>query len=170
MKQIYITEKQAKHILSLEDERDDGNKKLIIEMALSLKDYSDMLFNLRNQIIENWCLCRYCQLYDNGNINYNHWLIELRASIQNIKFIKLKSKVSKRKAIIKELIDNCDLDDENIIYLTIQDKFDDEGIYDNEIKYQVTYDFSINIEALIDVLSDDEYTFNSYKKDMFGVE
>jgi hypothetical protein len=168
MTRIYITEEQAKRLFEIKE--DNSEKEIINEMALSLKDYSNKLFNLRNQIIENWCLCRYCKLYDSENFNYNHWLIELRTSIQNIKFLKIKNNIDKRKVVVKELIRNCDLDDSNVIYLTIQDKFDDEHINDDKIRLQIAEDFSNNIQSLIRVLSDDTYSFNSYKKDMFDVE
>ena len=51
------------------------------EMSASLKSYRDRIENLRFQLVENWCLCKYCQMFDSQNLNYNHWVKELKIYI-----------------------------------------------------------------------------------------
>ena len=49
----------------------------IFEMAISRSKYTDRLYNMVNQIIENWCLIRYCTL-TNSNLDLRaHWCSEL---------------------------------------------------------------------------------------------
>ena len=43
------------------------------------------------KIIENWCLVKYCSLYDTNNINKNHWVNELTAHMYNILKRQLKN-------------------------------------------------------------------------------
>lgn len=44
---------------------------LINEMAFKQKDYINHIASLRCQLIENWCLCAYCSLYDKENDNFS---------------------------------------------------------------------------------------------------
>ena len=46
-----------------------NEKILISEMAIPLKDYRKKAEDLRFQLVENWCLCKYCQLYSHDNQN-----------------------------------------------------------------------------------------------------
>lgn len=37
---------------------------MINEMALSIKDYIQKIDGLRFQLVENWCFCKWCQLFN----------------------------------------------------------------------------------------------------------
>ena len=41
----------------------------VFEMAYNRKEIKKRVEALINQIIENWCLIKYCSLYDKNNIN-----------------------------------------------------------------------------------------------------
>ena len=41
----------------------------IFEMAYDRKEIKKRVEALTNQIIENWCLIKYCSLYDKNNTN-----------------------------------------------------------------------------------------------------
>lgn len=78
--------------------RDFVNEKLmdllentkIFKMAISRAKYTDRLYNITNQIIENWCLIRYCSL-TNSNLDLrSHWCSELAAHLFGIYYEKLK--------------------------------------------------------------------------------
>ena len=45
---------------------------LVFEMAYSRKELKTIFADILDQIIENWCLVKYCSLYDPTNINKNH--------------------------------------------------------------------------------------------------
>ena len=64
---------------------------LVFEMAYSRKELKNSFDDILDQIIENWCLVKYCSLYDTNNINRNHWTNELTAHMYNILKRQLKN-------------------------------------------------------------------------------
>ena len=103
---------------------------IITEMAVPLKDYKRRVDGLRFQLVENWCLCKYCQLYDKTSNNYKHWLSELKACINNLKFLEIKGTSSKRKTLEKMLVKDYDYNDPCMINRIIIGKFHEEIITD----------------------------------------
>ena len=63
----------------------------VFEMAYSRKELKTSFDGILDQIIENWCLVKYCSLYDEQNINKNHWANELTAHMYNILKRQLKN-------------------------------------------------------------------------------
>ena len=73
----------------------------INEMADSLSDFRNKINNLLGQLLENWCLVKWCDLYHNSNISKrlrNHWSTELIAIMTQITNTRIKSG-RKNKAI-----------------------------------------------------------------------
>lgn len=105
-------------------------KTYIFEMAVSRKELKDKVDNLIYQIIEDWCLVKYCTLYDNININKNHWQKELRAHILNIYNRQLKGgdNSAKFKLIEDVIIDKLEITTANKINRIIKAKFRDENL------------------------------------------
>ena len=64
---------------------------LIFEMTYSRKELKNSFDSILDQIIENWCLVKYCSLYDTNNIDKNHWVNELTAYMYNILKRQLKN-------------------------------------------------------------------------------
>ena len=64
---------------------------LVFEMTYSRKELKNSFDGILDQIIENWCLVKYCSLYDEQNINKNHWANELTAHMYNILKRQLKN-------------------------------------------------------------------------------
>ena len=64
---------------------------LVFEMTYSRKELKNSFDSILDQIIENWCLVKYCSLYDEQNINKNHWANELTAHMYNILKRQLKN-------------------------------------------------------------------------------
>ena len=64
---------------------------LVFEMAYSRKELKNSFDGILDQIIENWCLVKYCSLYDSNNINKNHWVNELTVRMYNILKRQLKN-------------------------------------------------------------------------------
>ena len=64
---------------------------LVFEMAYSRQELKTIFDGILDQIIENWCLVKYCSLYDPSNINKNHWVNELTAHMYNILKRQLKN-------------------------------------------------------------------------------
>ena len=136
-------------------------------MAIPLKDYKNRVDGLRFQLVENWCLCKYCSLFDQDNPNFNHWKIELRTVIKNLKMVDIKNNIDKHKTITRMLINDYDYNDYLMILRIIDDKFDDEHIDDRIKKERVSIEFSKNVNELIDVISNDAFKINDYMNKTF---
>ena len=77
---------------------------MINEMAVPLKTYRARVDGLRFQLVENWCLCKWCQLFNQECENFAHWITELKACIDNLKFLDIKNGIDKRRTLIKMLV------------------------------------------------------------------
>lgn len=102
----------------------------INEMAQNLSAFKDLVRNLHKQILENWCLVKWCDMYPDELTSKrlrNHWVTELKASMLKIVEIKLKSG-NKDKAIKKEWIELYELNDATEVADNIRDKFNKEGL------------------------------------------
>ena len=102
----------------------------IFEMAYDRKELKKRVEALTNQIIENWCLIKYCTLYDNENRNKNHWKQELRAHLYNIYEMKIKggNATAKYNLISEIIFDKREITTTNKISLIIRNKFRIENI------------------------------------------
>ena len=122
---------------------------LVYEMALPLKKFKQYVIGLRKQIVENWCLCKYCQIFDKDNRNFSHWRDELYAAIDAINDIKLKNGMSKESALTEVLIDAYEYDSFETVKGVIKRKFSVENLNSNEILDSVSNEFSSKIIGLI---------------------
>ena len=129
-----ITETQLKEAVN-ETVNDVLNRIGIInEMAVPLKSYRARVDGLRFQLVENWCLCKWCQLFNPECENFAHWVTELKTCIDNLKFLDIKNNIDKRKTLIKMLVKDYDYDNANMIERIIRGKFVRENITDNTQK------------------------------------
>lgn len=151
-------------------EKLDEEKKLVTEMALSLKDFKKRLDGLRFQLIENWCLCKFCQLYDTESNNFWHWLGELHACLRNLRDFEIKGKISKRKTIVKTLVDDYDYNQPRKILEIIRDKFDAENMVDASKRKNVAESFVSSLDELIGILSSTETSLASYLQTTFDFQ
>ena len=136
------------------------NESPIYEMVLSMSNFRLKLYNLSEQLIQNWCLVKLCDLYtqESFSINRNHWCSELKSYIYNISHDKVKS--GKKIKIIKHvLIDELELNDSNEVSKRIRSKFNDENLekYINIISEVCSKNIN-NICNILDAKSDDEIT------------
>lgn len=163
-----ITESQLKEIIN-ETVNDVLNRiGMINEMAVPLKTYRARVDGLRFQLVENWCLCKWCQLFNPECENFAHWITELKACINNLKFLDIKNGIDKRRTLIRMLVTDYDYNNANMIERIIRGKFVRESITDNTQKVQVCTAFADNINGLIDAISmdtidSDEYIQNTFK-------
>ena len=103
---------------------------VITEMAKSLSDFKQLVSDLSDQIIENWCLVKWCDMYPNKLTSKrirNHWASELKSYLYKISREHLKSG-RKDKVIQDEWIKHLELNDTYIISDIIRDKFEKEGL------------------------------------------
>lgn len=137
-------------------------KETITEMATKLTVFRLMLHNLYIQLIENWCLVRWCDMYPNELTSKrlrNHWATELKAVMTDISNEKLKSG-RKDKVIKDELINGLELNDKDRIADIIRDKFEKEGLekYINVMSEECAN----NIENICNVLSGNSSDIKEY--------
>lgn len=141
---------------------------LLSEMAIPLKIFIRDIEGLKFQIIQNWCLCKWCQLFNPENDNFNHWKEELAAHILQLQNSKLKGKISKRKQLQRYLVEYYEYNDKDVVVGAIRDKFAIEKIYDKKQIDVVASSFAKNIGSLIDVISSPNMSIMSYLSETFG--
>ena len=143
---------------------------IVNEMALSLKTFRQRVDGLRFQLIENWCLLKYCQLYSQNNVNIDHWGSEFLACAKNIRDFEIKGGINKQKTINKMFISDYDYNQSRKILPIIQDKFDIEKIHDNTQRAAVATEFSNSINSLITFLCDTSISNIKYMKTTFNMD
>jgi len=136
-------------------------------MVVPLKDYRARVDALRFQLVENWCLCKWCQLFNPECENFTHWKVELRACINNLKFLDIKNGIDKRKTLTRMLIDDYDYNSANMIERIIRGKFVLENITNNVQKVKVCTEFADNINGLIDAISIEAIDTDEYIQSTF---
>lgn len=140
---------------------------MVNEMAVRLKDYKHRVDVLRFRMVENWCLAKWCQLFDPECENFQHWINELKACMDNLKYLDIKNGIDKRKTLIKMLVKDYDYDNVNMIERIIRGKFAKENITDINQKITVCKEFADNITNLIDAISIDSIEIEHYLEQTF---
>ena len=127
----------------------------IFEMAYDRKELKKMVEGLFDQIIENWCLIKYCSLYDPTNTNSNHWRVELRSHIYNIHKMKLKGgNESTKSNLIKDIVyDKKEICTSKDISKIIRIKFRTEGL---QIKSDICNECIEELPFIIELLASKE--------------
>ena len=143
---------------------------IINEMAVPLKTYKARVDGLRFQLVENWCLCKWCQLFNPECENFAHWITELKACINNLKFLDIKNNIDKRRTLIHMLLSDYDYNNANMIERIVRGKFVRENISDNHQKVYVCTEFADNINGLIDAISMDVIDTDEYIQNTFNDE
>lgn len=139
-------------------------KFFITEMAIKLGEFRNKTEGIINQVIENWCLVKWCD--DNPNELTskrlrNHWASELIGHMKSIIDIKLKSG-RKDKALKNLMIDTMELNDSVEISRRIRKKFNDEGL--SKYINKISFDCSKHIEEILEILNGTEEDVEEYIK------
>lgn len=163
-----ITENKLNEIINETVENVLNRIGIINEMAVPLKIYKSRVDGLRFQLVENWCLCKWCQLFNPECENFAHWITELKACINNLKFLDIKNGIDKRKTLINMLVSDYDYNNANMIERIVRGKFARENVNDIHQKLCVCSEFADNINALIDAISTDSIDTDDYIRNIFG--
>ena len=134
----------------------------ITEMAIKLGEFRNNSEGIINQIIENWCLVKWCDMYPNELTSKrlrNHWVTELINNMLRINNIKLKGS-RKDKALHNLVIKTLEYNDWIEIAKIIRNKFEKERLekYINIISEECAN----NIENICNILCSDENTIKEY--------
>ena len=100
----------------------------IFEMANSRENYITLSRSLMDQIVQNWCLIKYCNLYDEENYNRLHWSSELIAHMGKLLRQKIKGGINKERTTKIAWIELEEINNPETVEMTIVYKFDEEGI------------------------------------------
>lgn len=130
------------------------SKTPIFEMALDRADYLRLVINTSGQIVENWCLIRYCTLYDKNNANKTHWKTELDAACY--KLFKTHTKHDKKRLLETGFIKELELNDENTLQKYTVRKFKIEQIPNTTLPV-IYKDFINALPHLIYLISGNDY-------------
>ena len=128
----------------------------IFEMAHSRENYIRTITNLVPQIVQNWCLVKYCNLYDEENYNRLHWSKELMAHLENLRNMKLKKGLNKTRVTKQAMIDYAELNDSNMVSDILGMKWDDENLPEDLIN-TISKEFVKNVDKIIDLVSAGSY-------------
>lgn len=102
----------------------------ITEMAIKLGEFRSKSEGIINQIIENWCLVKWCDMYPDELTSKqlrNHWATELISHMLYINNIKLKGS-RKDKALHNLVIKTLEYDDPIEVANIIRNKFEKERL------------------------------------------
>lgn len=139
----------------------------INEMAKDLASYKNKLSYIAPQIIENWCLVRWCDLYrdDPKTINRNHWSVELKAHFKNVNKVKIKIK-DKLKHIKDIWINYYEYHKIENIRRVIRKKFEKEGLE----KYIdiMSKECASSYQEICEILNSDDEHVDDYVKYPIG--
>lgn len=158
---IVLTEEELKEVVR------NATQQVLNEMAEPLKKYIKRIESIRFLLAENWCLCKYCQLYSQDNNNFAHWITELRPCIQYLKFVDINNGINKKRTLNRILVGQYDFNSADMIKRIIEDKFSDENIKDPTIIFSVSNEFANSIDGLIEAISNNNITINEYVKSTF---
>lgn len=101
------------------------SKTKLFEMAFSRSTYLTQIGYIAKSIAENWCLVRYCSIYDTDNINKDYWKTELLAHCSNLASMVVST--DKRRATEYGFLTMCEYNDPVVIRRAVQAKFKKEG-------------------------------------------
>ena len=135
-------------------------------MAIVLEEYKIRVDKARLHLVENWCLCKYCELFDSHNPNFEDWAKALLYMMNDIKSLNI-SDSNKLDTLKQMLIEEYNFNDAGTIHRIIVDRFHREGICnDNQIRY-VSERFAESIDDFITALGDDSIIAYKYINDTF---
>ena len=134
-------------------------QEVLNDIVMEINGYTSYLkAGILKQIVQNWCLVRYCRLEPKFVTTCrNHWVSELRAISVEISSYKLckdnKRRDKKREVTRKIIIDYFEFDDIETVTSVIHPKFYDENIRNYEDEKFIAIQFIKELDAIIDMIT-----------------
>lgn len=127
---------------------------MLNEMAYKRNVYKEKIDNIFPQILENWCLIRYCTITKREKTK-NHWIDELRGFLSSASRFSIKGNDSanSRLKVLNEIINDNDYSLPQFVNLTVGNKFIIEKI-DTSSKeyYQTINDCCNNLQNIANII------------------
>lgn len=124
----------------------------IFEMAYTREQFIRNASSRAIQIVQNWCLVKYCNLYDEENYNRLHWSKELITHLEDLRLQKLKGGLNKLKTTKYALIDCAELDKPQMIKDMLESKWIDENL-PHKVIDELSVEFTKDIVKICDIIS-----------------
>ena len=137
----------------------------LFEMAYSREKYIDRLMGLDNQIVENWCLIKYCNMFDEEHWDRLHWSKELLAHMANANECKLKKGLNKLNTTNYVFITLNELNNVDTVDLWLERKWDTEQLPDDKRKI-VAAEFVKALPKICQLIAGNSY--NDIKKYIYN--
>lgn len=163
-----VNSRRWKRIAEIEIDAKEGRLHAVNEMAITLKKFLEKVEGIQYELIRNWCLCKWCQLYSPSNDNFLHWKDELCTFMNQLNLPVIKNKIDKKKHLQRIFIDESEFNDPNMVLKTIRGKFEKEHINDSSQRTTIATECSKNINNIIDALIDNEHSVESYVEETFS--
>lgn len=154
-------------IARIEIDAKEGKLCNVNEMAITLKKFLEKVEGIQYELVRNWCLCKWCQLYDPRNMIFSHWKDELCTFMNQLNLPTIKNKIDKRKHLQHILIDESEFNDPNVVRKVIRGKFEKEHIDDISQHIVVAAECAKNIDNIIDALCNNDQSIESYVQTTF---
>ena len=153
---IKINKEELKTIIneSINKVLEENKRGLLNEMAIPRKDYKGKIDSLMPQILENWCLVRFCSIVDRTEYKI-HWSDELRGHLLTVSRFSIKGNDSEesRMKVLHEIWAENDFGQPRFLNMTIANKFIQEGIDISTAEYgQVLSDCIASEHELFNVI------------------
>jgi hypothetical protein len=130
-------------------------------MAIGLEEYKRRVYKGRLHLVENWCLCKYCELYDSSNPNFEDWAEVLLYAMNDIKSLNVDDG-NKLDTLKQMLIEEYDFNDAKTIHRIIVDRFNRERICNDTRTRYVSEQFAESIDDFITALGDNSIIAYKY--------
>lgn len=158
-RQFTLTEEEIKEIIK------EAIRDVLLEMPLPRKAYKSKVDSEIPQILENWCLVRYCSLTQASNTK-NHWKGELCGHFLTASRLSVKGNNSQkaRLKVLSEIWQENDYDKINVLNMTVINKFFIEEIDTSSQIYKQVLNDCLNAKQNIFsvILSKDINSIKSY--------
>jgi hypothetical protein len=125
------------------------------EEAITQSGFRRHVDALRFHIVENWCLCEYCRLFQPGRKRTRAYTKDLNDCINHLKTLHIKWKPDKQRLLTEMLVRDYNYDNPERVGLIIRDRFSLEGITEEDIRKQISTNFTIHIAELIAAIAAD---------------
>lgn len=137
---LFVTEKKLKPIIAECVSQLINERFELAEISIPCKKYKERIENFSQQLLESWCLVRWCR---NANLKThplrNHWAEELRTHLIAMATLNMKDgDYPKRLKLVREIWKERDFADADTVRLIVSGKFDDEQINRKSEAFQKT--------------------------------
>lgn len=134
---------------------------------VSLDEFIQRVLHMRLDIVRNWMMFRYYQLFDAGAAELAEWRSTIERSLTGLKHLCIDDDADKYIVLYRLFVLWADCDDANMVMNIAKHVFSEAGITDDFKIAKVCTEFAEGVEKLIYAVSFDGISISSYMKVVF---